>query len=59
MKSWAMSDITTLFLADRASVMAPTAERSLSPRAKAFVIIGLALAAWVPVLLPLFLIIRH
>jgi hypothetical protein len=54
-----MADITTLFLVDRASVMDATAERSLSPRAKAFVIIGLALAAWVPVLLPLVLIIRH
>jgi hypothetical protein len=56
MTGWAMSDTTTLFLADRVN---PTAERSLSPRAKAFVIIGLALAAWVPVLLPLFLIFRR
>jgi hypothetical protein len=53
-----MSDLTTLFLADAAAGIDPTAERSLSPRAKAFVIIGLALAAWVPVLLPLFLIFR-
>jgi hypothetical protein len=54
-----MPQIKTLFFAGRASVMDPTAERRLSPRAKAFVIIGLALAAWVPVLLPLFLIIRR
>jgi hypothetical protein len=58
MMDWAMSDITTLFAADTLSVIDPIGERSLSPRAKAFVVIGLALAAWVPVLLPLFLIFR-
>jgi hypothetical protein len=50
-----MSDITTLFLADPALAKDSTAEESLSPRVKAFVIMGLALAAWVPVLVPLLL----
>jgi hypothetical protein len=53
-----MSEMTTLSFADCASVMDSTAELRLSPRTKAFIIIGLALAAWVPVLLPLFVIIR-
>jgi hypothetical protein len=54
-----MSDVTTYFTSDTAAAAESTAEPSLSPRAKAFVIIGLALAAWVPVLLPLFLILHR
>jgi len=50
-----MTDITTLFLADAASAEGSSADQSLSPRVKALVIIGLALAAWIPVLVPLWL----
>jgi hypothetical protein len=54
-----MSDMTTYFTIDTAAVEDPTTETTLSPRAKAFVIIGLALAAWVPILLPVFLILHR
>ncbi len=58
MTRWTALEMITFFVVDCASVIDPTAERSLSPLAKAFIIIGLALAAWVPVLLPLYLIVR-
>jgi hypothetical protein len=48
-----MSDITTFYIAGTAD---PDTEEGLSLRARALVIIGLALAAWVPVLLPIYLI---
>jgi len=54
-----MSDVTTYYIADTAAAADPAAEASLSLRAKAFVIIGLALVAWVPVLLPFFLILHR
>jgi hypothetical protein len=54
-----MSDVTTYFTSDTAAAAESIGEPPLSPRAKAFVIIGLALAAWVPVLLPLFLILHR
>jgi hypothetical protein len=54
-----MSDVTTYFIGDTAAAVDPAAEVSLSPRTKAFVILGLALAAWVPVLLPIFLILHR
>jgi hypothetical protein len=50
-----MSDVTIDFFGDTAAAVEPAAEAGLSLRAKACVIIGLALAAWVPVLLPFFL----
>jgi hypothetical protein len=58
MMRWTTLEMITFFVADCASVIDPNAERSLSPLAKAFIITGLALAAWVPVLLPLYLIVR-
>jgi hypothetical protein len=50
-----MANITTLFLTYPALAEDSTAEESLSPRVKALVITGLALAAWVLVLVPVLL----
>ena len=47
-----MSDLTTAFVAEPGS-------ESASPRQKALVLLGLALAAWVPILLPLYLILHR
>jgi hypothetical protein len=55
----AMSDLTSYFFADGAAADDRSADASLSPRLKALVITGLALAAWVPVLLPLFFILHR
>jgi hypothetical protein len=54
-----MSDLTSYFFADGAVADDRSAEASLSPRLRALVITGLALAAWVPVLLPLFFILHR
>jgi hypothetical protein len=51
-----MADVTIYFSADAAAEEDSSVETPLSPRAKMLVIAGLALAAWVPVLLPLCLI---
>jgi hypothetical protein len=54
-----MTDMTSYLIADAAEAIDAKIETPLSPLAKTLVITGLALAAWVPVLLPLFLIFRH
>jgi hypothetical protein len=54
-----MSDMTTYFISDATATEDWTDEAALSPRVKAVVIMGLALAAWVPVLLPLFLLLHR
>lgn len=48
-----MTDIANCFIADTAE---RDADEGLSLRARALVIIGLGAAAWVPVLLPIYLI---
>jgi hypothetical protein len=53
-----MADATIHFIHTAAAVDAP-AEATLSPLAKTCVITGLALAAWIPVLVPFFLIFHH
>jgi hypothetical protein len=51
-----MSDMMTFLGAYAAASDEPTFAEGLSLRAKALVVIGLSLAAWVPLLLPVFLI---
>jgi hypothetical protein len=54
-----MSDLTAHFVDGTGAAADSAAEAHLSPRAKVFVIIGMALAAWVPVLVPFFLILHR
>ena len=54
-----MSDLTTAFIAERVSAGDSALSQSVSPRQKALVLFGLALAAWVPILLPLYLILHR
>jgi hypothetical protein len=54
-----MSDLTSYFIADGAVADDRSAGASLPPGVKVLVITGLALAAWVPVLLPLFFILHR
>jgi hypothetical protein len=54
-----MSDLTTMFIAEPVAATGNALPESVSPRQKALVLLGLAVAAWVPILLPLYLILHR